>query len=71
MVFPYAGCTSMILAFTPSNFAGSTKKLTSSGMIFVAYAAGNISGPLSFKATQAPGYSDGKLDSLYVKNWWY
>lgn len=44
-----------------SNTAGHTKKITTNSMYLIAYCIGNLVGPQTFIASQAPGYSGGKI----------
>ncbi|CAI8501596.1 unnamed protein product [Pichia kudriavzevii] len=47
-----------------SNIAGSTKKVVVNTFFLVGYCAGNIIGPQTFNAKQAPGYSGAKAAML-------
>lgn len=47
-----------------SNVAGSTKKIVVNIFFFVGYCTGNIIGPQTFRADQAPGYSGAKAAML-------
>ncbi|KAB8264646.1 MFS allantoate transporter [Aspergillus pseudonomiae] len=49
----------MLLSLTTTNIAGHTKKVTSSGILFIGYCAGNIAGPFFYKEHQKPTYSLG------------
>ncbi|KAK6387724.1 hypothetical protein LTS17_000993 [Exophiala oligosperma] len=44
------------LSIVASNFAGYTKKTTVTAILFIGYCAGNIGGPMVFKAQEAPNY---------------
>lgn len=44
-----------------SNTAGHTKKITCSALYLISYCIGNLVGPQTFIASQAPGYSGGKI----------
>ena len=44
------------LSIISSNFAGYTKKTTVAAILFMGYCAGNIGGPMVFKAQEAPHY---------------
>lgn len=46
----------MLLSLTTTNIAGHTKKVTSSGILFIGYCAGNIAGPFFYKESQKPTY---------------
>ncbi|KAJ9139443.1 MFS general substrate transporter [Pleurostoma richardsiae] len=52
------------LGIMASNIAGSTKRTFASGLIFVIYCAGQISGPQTFKSYEAPGYRHGVIAML-------
>lgn len=43
-----------------SNSAGHTKKMTTNAIFYVFYCAGNITGPQTFKTSEAPEYPTGK-----------
>ncbi|OKL62251.1 hypothetical protein UA08_02210 [Talaromyces atroroseus] len=49
----------MLLSLTTTNIAGHTKKVTSSGILFIGYCTGNIAGPFFYKESQKPIYSLG------------
>lgn len=49
-----------ILSFTSSNVAGTSKSYTSFYMTLVAYCVGNLIGPQTFLAREAPVYTTGK-----------
>jgi ACS family allantoate permease-like MFS transporter len=49
----------LMSSLAASNVAGFTKKSTVMAMIFLAYCAGNLSGPQFFISTEAPGYHVG------------
>lgn len=42
-----------------ANVSGYTKKLTVSGVVFVAYCTANIIGPQVFRTNEAPAYTTG------------
>lgn len=44
------------MALVQSNFKGVTKKMTITALLFMAYCAGNISGPHFFRSSEAPTY---------------
>ncbi|KAH8883375.1 MFS general substrate transporter [Thozetella sp. PMI_491] len=52
------------LGLMASNIAGSTKRTFASGLIFVVYCAGQISGPQTFKSSESPGYYHGVIAML-------
>lgn len=47
---------SLSLTMVSSNVAGTTKKQITGGVLFVGYCVGNIIGPQTFKASEAPRY---------------
>ncbi|KAF2457743.1 putative MFS allantoate transporter [Lineolata rhizophorae] len=69
-----------LLSLISSNVAGYTKKTTVAAMYLVAYCVGNIIGPQTFRADEAPRYVSGEvtiivcwslcvLDIVFI--WWY
>lgn len=46
----------MSLTMVSSNVAGTTKKQLTAAILFVGYCVGNIIGPQTFIASEAPGY---------------
>ncbi|OJJ35937.1 hypothetical protein ASPWEDRAFT_134459 [Aspergillus wentii DTO 134E9] len=46
----------LVLGLVGANYKGSTKKLTVSAILFIAYCAGNIAGPQLFRSSDAPHY---------------
>jgi ACS family allantoate permease-like MFS transporter len=55
----YAAAFPLSLSMIASDIAGYTKKTVVSGILFLAYCAGNIAGPQAFLATEAPFYRTG------------
>ncbi len=49
------------LACFSANTAGHTKKITADALYLISYCVGNLIGPQTFIASQAPGYSGGKI----------
>ncbi|VEU21358.1 DEKNAAC102248 [Brettanomyces naardenensis] len=49
------------LSLFASNAAGHTKKITTNAVYLIAYCAGNVAGPQTFIAKQAPSYTGGKI----------
>lgn len=47
----------LLLSLVGSNLKGSTKKMTVTAILFIAYCAGNIIGPQLFKTSEAPHYN--------------
>ncbi|KIV88961.1 hypothetical protein PV10_08585 [Exophiala mesophila] len=56
LTFVFACGFPLSLSIISSNFAGYTKKTTVAAILFIGYCAGNIGGPMVFKANQAPYY---------------
>jgi MFS family permease len=46
----------LLLSLVGSNYKGSTKKMTITAILFIAYCAGNIIGPQLFKTSEAPKF---------------
>ncbi|KAJ4416565.1 hypothetical protein N0V82_006687 [Gnomoniopsis sp. IMI 355080] len=46
----------LALSLVQANYRGVTKKMTVTGMLFLAYCAGNIAGPQFFKSSEEPTY---------------
>lgn len=60
----YVASLGLCFAAPGANVAGYTKRVTSGGMIFVAYATGNIIGPHLFHSDEVPPYRSGMLASI-------
>lgn len=60
----YVATLGLLFAGPGANIAGYTKRVTTSGMIFVAYATGNIIGPHLFHSEESPPYRSGMLASM-------
>ena len=54
----------LILAWNASNLAGHSKKVLANSMTLIAFCVGNILGPQTFRASQAPGYIGGKISIM-------
>jgi hypothetical protein len=54
----------VILGLLSTNIAGSTKRSTASGWVFVCYCVGQIAGPQFFQTSQAPEYHSGIVAML-------
>ena len=59
----YVYPTTMICALScfASNTAGHTKKITTNAVFLIGYCVGNLIGPQTFVAAQAPSYTGGKI----------
>jgi hypothetical protein len=51
----------LLLAWNASNLAGHSKKVLANSMTLIAFCVGNILGPQTFRASQAPGYIGSKI----------
>jgi len=54
----------LLLAWNASNLAGHSKKVLVNSMTMIAFCVGNILGPQTFRASQAPGYIGGKINII-------
>lgn len=54
----------MSLTMVSSNVAGYTKKQLTGAILFTGYCVGNIIGPQTFKASEAPGYHSAYIAML-------
>lgn len=61
LLFVYPLTTICNLSCFSSNVAGHTKKLTVNAIYLVGYCAGNLVGPQTFRASQAPEYVGGEI----------
>ncbi|KAK7407835.1 hypothetical protein QQX98_010006 [Neonectria punicea] len=52
------------ISLPQANTAGSTKKVVAYGILLLGYAAGNLIGPQTFRANQAPAYTGGTIAML-------
>lgn len=52
------------ISLPQANTAGQTKKTVSYSILFLGYAAGNLIGPQTFRAKQAPKYTGGVIAML-------
>ena len=64
MSFWFALASLMLYATLSSAVAGETKKIVFNSMFQIFYSAGNIVGPQTFKASEAPDYPTGKISML-------
>ncbi len=60
----YVASLGLLFAAPGANIAGYTKRVTSAGMVFVAYAVGNVIGPHLFHSDEEPPYRSGMLASI-------
>ncbi|KAH7014549.1 allantoate permease [Microdochium trichocladiopsis] len=51
----------LMYSYAGANYAGHTKKTTSSAMVLIMFCIGNIIGPLTFRAADAPQYIPAKI----------
>ena len=61
LVGGYISSTPIVFQWTVSNVAGHTKRAYASAMLQVAFAVGNIIGPQTFQAKDAPQYQPAKI----------
>ncbi|KFG78594.1 allantoin permease [Metarhizium anisopliae] len=54
----------LLYAYSASNFAGNTKKVTMNAMLLVAFGIGNIVGLLTFQDSDAPRYMPARITIL-------
>lgn len=64
MIYTFFAGYMLALSMYQANYAGHTKKVTVSYTMYVAYAIGNIIGPQTFIADQAPRYTGGIVAML-------
>jgi len=62
----YPGISPLIYSWSSQNTAGDTKRKVTTGLLFVGQSAGNIVGPLLYKATEAPRYARGLTSNLVL-----
>ncbi|THU99589.1 MFS general substrate transporter [Dendrothele bispora CBS 962.96] len=60
----FNGLQPMLYTWSAQNTAGHTKKLCTTGMVFVAQCAGNIVGPLLYRTDEKPYYRRGLIANL-------
>ena len=56
LLSPGPAAMPLAMSLVQANYRGVTKKMTVTAMLFLAYCAGNISGPQFFLSTEAPQY---------------
>lgn len=61
LMYVYPVTTICALSCFASNTAGHTKKITTNAVFLIGYCVGNIIGPQTFIAKQAPSYTGGKI----------
>ncbi|CUM65818.1 uncharacterized protein PRCAT00003467001 [Priceomyces carsonii] len=61
LMYVYPVTTICALSCFASNTAGHTKKITTNAVFLIGYCVGNIVGPQTFIASQAPSYTGGKI----------
>ncbi|ESK92567.1 allantoate permease [Moniliophthora roreri MCA 2997] len=60
----FTGLQPMLYSWSSQNTAGHTKKLCTTGVVFVAQCAGNIVGPLLYRTEDKPYYTEGLVANL-------
>lgn len=56
LLSPGTAVLPLAMSLVGVNYKGSTKKMTMTAILFLAYCAGNIAGPQFFKEDEAPKY---------------
>ncbi|KIW16106.1 hypothetical protein PV08_06157 [Exophiala spinifera] len=64
LVYTYFGPYAVGISLAQANTAGHTKKSFSFAILYIGYAVGNLIGPQTFRASQAPGYTGGVVAML-------
>ncbi|KAH7102698.1 MFS general substrate transporter [Auriculariales sp. MPI-PUGE-AT-0066] len=60
----FTGLQPMLYSWASQNTAGHTKKVTTTGVFFVAQCVGNVVGPLLYKTEDKPRYNNGLVANL-------
>ena len=63
-VYTYFGPYVVGISLAQANTAGHTKKNVSFAILYIGYAVGNLIGPQTFRASQAPAYTGGVVAML-------
>ncbi|KAL2444898.1 MFS-type transporter cnsL [Exophiala dermatitidis] len=63
-VYTYFGPYAVGISLAQANTSGHTKKSLSFAILYIAYAVGNLIGPQTFRANQAPAYTGGVVAML-------
>ncbi|KAL4967001.1 allantoate permease [Aspergillus stella-maris] len=64
MMYCYWGPYATAISLPQANTAGNTKKVVTYGILLLGYGAGNLIGPQTFRAEQAPAYTGGTIAML-------
>ena len=64
LVYTYFGPYVVGISLAQANTAGNTKKNVSFAILYIGYAVGNLIGPQTFRASQAPAYTGGVIAML-------
>jgi len=64
LVYTYFGPYVVGISLAQANTAGNTKKSVSFSVLYIGYAVGNLIGPQTFRANQAPAYTGGVIAML-------
>jgi ACS family allantoate permease-like MFS transporter len=64
LVYTYFGPYVVGISLAQANTAGNTKKSVSFAVLYIGYAVGNLIGPQTFRASQAPAYTGGVIAML-------
>lgn len=61
LTFTVGSSLPLIYSWISANYAGNTKKTTMSAIVLISFCIGNIIGPLTFQAKDAPAYIPAKI----------
>jgi hypothetical protein len=61
LLYTYFGPYVVGIGLAQANTAGNTKKTTVFAILYIGYAVGNLIGPQTFRASQAPAYTGGVI----------
>ncbi|KAL3434166.1 fungal-specific transcription factor domain-containing protein [Aspergillus tetrazonus] len=64
LLYTYFGPYVVGISMAQANTAGSTKKTVQYSILYIGYAVGNLIGPQTFRANQAPAYTGGFVSML-------
>ncbi|KAL3475523.1 fungal-specific transcription factor domain-containing protein [Aspergillus californicus] len=64
LLYTYFGPYVVAISMSQANTAGNTKKTVQYSVLYIGYAVGNLIGPQTFRANQAPAYTGGFASML-------
>ncbi|KAL4753743.1 major facilitator superfamily domain-containing protein [Aspergillus terricola var. indicus] len=64
LLYTYFGPYVVGISMAQANTTGSTKKTVQYSILYIGYAVGNLIGPQTFRANQAPAYTGGSVSML-------